>query len=180
MPDLVTHGLAGHLTGRLVGMRRGVVLLVIGNCLPDLLSRLPVRIIGEINFRTGHFAEAYWYWMWMPGHLPAGLLLACYALSHLFTRERRMAAFFTLVAGSATHLFMDSFQRHASGGEPIFWPVTWQGYEIGLVSPEASLDWIPWLAGASVIVESLHQLLRRRRRTRLAAAPSAARERGDR
>jgi len=175
MPDLITHGLSGHLSGRLVGLKRGVVLLVIGNCLPDLLGRLPVRIFGEANFRWGHFAEPYWYWMWVPGHLPAGLLLACYALSHLFVEARRPAAFVTLVAGCATHLLMDSFQTHAAGGEPVFWPLSWHNFEIGLVSPEASLDWIPWLCAASVAVELAHQALRRYRlRANRASAPPAA------
>jgi hypothetical protein len=157
MPDLITHSVAGHLVARVTRLRHGLVLLVIGNCLPDLLSRLPVRVIGEINFRTGHLAEPYWYWMWMPGHLPVGLLLASYVLAHLFVRERRRAAFFTLLGGSFTHLLMDSFQWHASGGEPIFWPFTWNGYEIGLVSPEASLTWIPALLVASAVVETVHQ-----------------------
>ena len=166
MPDLITHGVVGHLSGRLLRLKHGVVLLVIGNCLPDLLSRLPVRIIGEINFRTGQLAEPQWYWMWMPGHLPVGLLLACYALSHLFVRERRAGAFAVLLLGSASHLLLDSFQWHASGGEPIFWPITWRGYEIGLVSPEASLAWIPELLLASATVELVHQALRRWRARR--------------
>lgn len=93
----------------------------------------------------------------MPGHLPVGLLLASYVLAHLFVRERRRAAFFTLLGGSFTHLLMDSFQWHASGGEPIFWPFTWNGYEIGLVPPEASLAWIPALLVASAVVETVHQ-----------------------
>lgn len=173
MPDLITHSVAGHIAARVTRMRHGLVLLVIGNCLPDLLSRLPVRIVGEINFRTGHLAEPYWYWMWMPGHLPVGLLFACYALSHLFVEERRRAAFFTLVAGSATHLFMDSFQWHASGGEPIFWPVTWKGYEIGVVSPEASLAWIPALLVASALVEVAHQSAKAWSRRRAAARAEA-------
>lgn len=45
MPDLITHSVAGHLVARVTRLRHGLVLLVIGSTTPDLLSRLPVRVI---------------------------------------------------------------------------------------------------------------------------------------
>ena len=166
MPDLITHAATGQLFGRAFRLDRWIVPLTIGSALPDVMARLPVRIMGEMYYRTGWPSSSEWYWLFSVLHLPIGAVLSCYVISMFFEQAIRRQTFLALAAGALGHIALDSAQSHYSGGSPLLWPLSWEGYELGWMSPEASLKALPYVVVVSVSVE----LWRRWRRTRPPAA----------
>ena len=64
MPDLITHGLTGHLTGRFLRLRRGVVMLI-ERWIPDDPAtaeqdrpRREIWLRRDLRIIAGHAGEA--------------------------------------------------------------------------------------------------------------------------
>ena len=141
MPDLITHGASGLLLGIAWVRHRPAPLLatfVAGNLMPDLLTRVPAIMAGEIDAKLVTLPRLLIYG-WEPMHQPAGMAVAAVALSLLFEPAWRARVFVALYGGMLLHLLMDMFQFHEGAGHMLFFPVTTRSYEIGLVGSEASV-----------------------------------------
>ncbi|MCK6502458.1 metal-dependent hydrolase [Myxococcota bacterium] len=151
MPDLVTHGCAGLLLGFAVAWRRPaprLALFVAGNLLPDLLTRVPAILMGEIDAKLRPLPPLLLYG-WEPMHQPAGMALAALGLTLLLPPQGRGRAFLLLYAGMLLHLLMDMFQFHEGAGHMLFFPLWTRPFEIGWFSSEASVLVAGPLAGAT-------------------------------
>ena len=141
MPDLITHACAGLLLGFALVRRRpapGLTLFVAGNLLPDLLTRVPAILAGEIDARLFSLPSLLLYG-WEPMHQPIGMALAAAGLSLLLPPQGRGRSFLALYAGMLLHLWMDMFQFHEGAGHMLFFPFWSQPFEIGWFSSEASV-----------------------------------------
>lgn len=164
MPDLVTHACAGLLLGFALARRRpapGLALFVAGNLLPDLLTRVPAILMGEVDAKLTPLPPLLLYG-WEPMHQPAGMALASLGLALLLPPQGRGRAFLLLYAGMMLHLLMDMFQFHEGAGHMLFFPVWTRPFEIGWFSSEASV----LIAGPLSLLTALVWALRRRARTR--------------
>lgn len=120
MPDWLTHSLAGWMTGR--AAKLDVSLLVAGALIPDLVK---VRLAFQLlHLDTNGFFD--------PLHTPAGALLVAATVAFLFPRAWQ--AFALLAAGVGTHFALDMFLRHVSGGMKLLFPVSWQEWQLHLVT----------------------------------------------
>lgn len=154
MPDLATHTVLGYFLTRRWVPAPAAFLFLVGNMLPDLLTR-PVYIL---------FPEAYW-WVY-PFHTPTGMLAFCWGVTGLFHREDRKAVFWSLMAGAMAHFALDAFQEHVGRGYLWFSPVSWWFSGWGLFRPEEALARLPWFIGAAAAGEAILRIYRRRRLTR--------------
>lgn len=141
MPDLVTHGCAAILLGLAMVRRRPAPLLpifVAGNLLPDVLTRVPAIVMGEIDARLWKLPPLLLYG-WEPMHQPVGMALAALGLVQLVHPSIRWRAFALVYSGMLLHLLMDLFQFHEGAGHLLFFPLSDKPYEIGLFGSEASV-----------------------------------------
>ncbi|HSE85710.1 MAG TPA: metal-dependent hydrolase [Candidatus Binatia bacterium] len=135
MPDLLSHVAIAYGAQRCSGRRLSTPWVLIGTIIPDVLSR-PFNIL---------FPSVSWFFM--PFHTPAGLLLLSALISEFVPASTRRLVVLSLVSGAFLHLFLDLFQKHTGGGYYLFFPFSWNKFEFGLVSPEASLYLFPiWLS----------------------------------
>lgn len=154
MPDLATHTVLGYFLVCRWAPGPTAFLFLIGNMLPDLLTR-PFYIF---------FPDAYW-WVY-PFHTPAGILVFNWGASGLFCSRDRFAVFWTLTAGALAHFGLDAFQEHYGWGYLWFSPFSWWFKSGGLFRPEDALAMLPWFIGAAAAAEVLIGIRRRRRLTR--------------
>jgi len=141
MPDLLTHVAVAYGVQRCSPRVFSIPWILVGTLLPDVLSR------------PFHFLFPSVAWFFMPFHTPIGLLLACGLISEFVAASVRRVAFISLIGGASLHLFLDLFQKHLGGGYYLLFPFSWQKFELGLVSPEASLYLFPlWLFIGTILV----------------------------
>ena len=152
MPDPLSHVCLAYLAGRASRLRRSMPTFLVGTLLPDILTSTPAALLGGQG-----------YWFFAPAHMPVGVLLWGYAASLLFRREDRGLVFGSLVAGGWLALALDLLQDHIAGGYMLLFPFSWREFELHLVSPEASIAWLPILVPAAALV-ALVDFLRRRQR----------------
>jgi len=168
MPDLITHGSVGLLLGMAVAGRCRAPLLplfVAGNLLPDVLSRLPGILMGELNNRFPHVPALLLYG-WEPFHQPFGAGLASLALALLLPPAQRLRAFALLWSGMLLHLLLDLTQFHEGAGCMLLFPLDTRPFELGWVSSEACV----YVALPLALLAVLASLARRR--VLAASAPS--------
>lgn len=159
MADLLSHVLIAHVVKRLSPWPRGVLAFAIGTTLPDVAGRVP-RVVLNILDRTGEASlPPLLGAVWGVLHVPVPFVVLCTFLALLFPiQEQRVSLFRNLCLGGLLHLAVDFLQVHIDGGSyPIFFPVSIKGYELGWVSTEASLDWIPWLVPAALMAEGWYR-----------------------
>ncbi|NOY26130.1 MAG: hypothetical protein GXP62_09690 [Oligoflexia bacterium] len=143
MPDLITHGAVGLLLGLAWVRRRPAPMLplfVAGNLAPDLLTRVPAILAGEVDAKLVRLPPVLLYG-WEPMHQPFGAALAACAIAMLFERGCRGRVFLSLYAGMLLHFLMDIFQFHEGIGIMMLYPFSTTPFEIGLVGSEASV-WV--------------------------------------
>jgi len=148
MPDPLSHLCIAWLVGRAAWLRRWLVVFLIGTFLPDFLTSAPTVMVGG-------------YWFWAVAHTPVGAVLWAYAISLLFREAERRSAFLCLVTGGWLAIGLDVLQDHISGGYMLFFPFSWREFELHLIHPEGSLDWLPWLVAGVILVELARALHRR-------------------
>jgi membrane-bound metal-dependent hydrolase YbcI (DUF457 family) len=120
MPDWLTHSLIGWITGKTT--KQDISLLVIGSLLPDI-SKLYLLFNWLSHTTTEDF--------FLPIHTPFGaILIAC--IITLFFKDIKKA-FIPLTIGITTHFILDFFLLNVSGGMPLFYPFSWQEWQLGLI-----------------------------------------------
>jgi membrane-bound metal-dependent hydrolase YbcI (DUF457 family) len=130
MPDLATHIIVPYLANK--GFKLSLPVVLLGAVLPDA-SRALLFVIPYQRYQL----EAL--------HTPFVSLLVIIAISLLFRPvcRRRMAAAMSL--GVASHYLLDLFQHHFAGGYYWLFPFSLFRFEIGLINPEDSLFFLPFL-----------------------------------
>lgn len=164
MPDLITHAAAVLLPAWLIGGRRelrGLPLLVAGTLLPDVLSRVPAILTGELHNRL-HPLPAPLLYGFDPLHQPVGMALAALGLGALMPPAGRGRATGLLWAGMMLHLLLDLFQFHEGAGHLLLFPFSERTFEIGLFGSEASVFVAGPLALLCLLVGGLRRRARRR------------------
>jgi membrane-bound metal-dependent hydrolase YbcI (DUF457 family) len=140
MPDLLTHFLIAFLFVKLRKIERYKSLIYLGTVLPDILVRLSVLSMDVILKIRGL------NWFFMPLHTPLGILLTCFFATYFFEERSRKPVFINLMTGAFLHLFLDILQIHWVTEYYLFYPFSWEKFEIGLFWPHQSIYFIPVLA----------------------------------
>jgi len=148
MPDLLTHYAIAHLSARR-WWRPATSIFLLGTILPDLLTR-PFYIFWPEMF-----------WLVMPLHTPAGILVVSGMIAAAFHAEHHATIFWSLSGGAALHFVLDALQKHLVAGYFWLWPFSWWTTERGFFWPEASLAAAPWLAMIVLLWEGFCALRRR-------------------
>lgn len=141
MPDLMTHTFLGLILAkgkerRLKNQNRYLLFIfffLIGNILPDMVSRVPMIIFPKlIPF-------------FHPFHTLIGGLLFSYIFALLFEETIRRKVFGFAFAGSVFHQVTDLVQKSFFGsGYRLFFPLEFE-IKIGFIGPEDSVYMIPFL-----------------------------------
>ncbi len=150
MADLVTHWALAVLVKAGIGYR-DVPLFVAGSLLPDLMARVPPLAL-ELLARPLGGVPPWLSYVWVPMHLPAGMLVLAFSLSLLFPAEARRRVFANLLGGMALHLGVDLLQDHLGVGYQLLFPWWGQPFELGVYGSEASVWVAPFLAAAALTV----------------------------
>jgi hypothetical protein len=148
--DLLTHWSLAVLVKAGVGWR-DVPLFVAGSLLPDLMARLPPLAL-ELLARPFGGAPPWLSYVWVPMHLPTGMLLLGFVLCLLFPVDRRRVVFANLVAGMALHLGVDLLQDHLGVGYQLLFPLWGRPFELGIYGSEDSVWVAPFLSAAALMV----------------------------
>ena len=134
MPDLITHSLFIYPAKKF--FPKGILFLLIGSILPDLLGRSLGVFISDSSMIG-------WYQTVI--HTPLALLLFIYSFSFFFPEKGRRKIFLFLALGVASHLFLDLFQKTLGLGYLWFFPFSFKSFQIPLIWPDESIYLIPGL-----------------------------------
>jgi hypothetical protein len=141
--DLVTHTCVAVLAKVLPG-RPNVAIFVLGTCLPDLLARVPSMGLTWLRWSVPAIPE-WLIHVWVPFHMPVGMLLSSFLLAFLFPETGRSVVFLNLLGGAILHLAVDLLQRHLGVGYLLFFPFSWWDFELGWIGSEDTVRIVPVL-----------------------------------
>ena len=141
MPDLITHSLFIYPAKK--WFPAGILFLLIGSILPDLLGRSLGVFIADSSI-------VGWYQAVI--HTPLALLLFIYSFSFFFPEKERKKVFLFLSLGVASHLFLDLFQKTLGLGYLWFFPFSFKSFQIPLFWPDESIFLIPAFAILNLII----------------------------
>lgn len=150
MADLVTHSCVAYLV-KAVPDRPHVATFVLGTCLPDLLARVPSMGLTWLRWSLPAIPEWLVY-VWVPFHMPAGVLLASFLLAFLFPETGRRVVFLNLLGGGALHIAVDLLQRHFGVGYLLLFPFSWWDFELGWIGSEDTVRIVPFLVPITLAV----------------------------
>ena len=85
-------------------------------------------------------------YVWVPMHLPVGMLVLSFSLCLLFPAPRRRIVFANLLGGMALHLGLDLLQDHQGVGYQLLFPLWDRPLELGIFGSEDSVLVAPVLA----------------------------------
>ena len=120
MPDWLTHSLAGWITGKAIKIEVGLV--VIGSLIPDLkYINLAFQSLFGINLHN--YLDAI--------HTPV-VAFPIAGIFALFFKDIKKA-FIPLGIGIITHLILDFFLVHVSGGTKLLFPISWSEWQFYLI-----------------------------------------------
>ena len=119
MPDWLTHSLFGWIIGKTTKMDIG--LIVVGALIPDTIK------IGLGLSWIGVEHNNFLY----PLHTPLCALIIGGIFSLLFSDSKK--AFQLLGIGIISHFILDLFLEHVYGGIKIFFPFSWQEWQMYLI-----------------------------------------------
>ena len=143
MPDWLTHSITGWVIGR--AWKKRVSIVVIGALLPDLVK---IQLIFDfLNIDTHHFFDAL--------HTPITTIFVALAISTLFPDI--MEAFILFYAGALSHYFLDFFLEHPYGGMRLFYPFSWNEYQLHLI-PSTNY----WMTIIAVIIGFIFYIIFKR------------------
>lgn len=151
MADLITHA-ATALLWRAWRPGPHLPAFVAGSLLPDLLARVPAIGLTRLHDRMGVPVPELLINLWLPLHLPAGMLLSSYVLAQLFEEGARKGIFRALLAGQALHLLVDLLQYHTTGGYMLLYPLSTWSFELGILGSEDTVYLAPPLAALTAVV----------------------------
>lgn len=128
MPDWLAHIVFAFVLTVVLGMKfdifkenRYVALVMVGSLVPDLFK---ITILFDwMGYEVGEFLA--------PLHTPVGALLSAGIISMLF--YGMVTVFSLLVVGVASHFALDLLLGHVSGGMLMLFPLSWEGYQLGLI-----------------------------------------------
>jgi hypothetical protein len=143
MADLITHTCAAVLWKAATG-RPHVATFVLGTCVPDFLGRVPSMALTVMRWKLPWIPEWLVY-LWVPFHVPVGVVVAAYALSFAFPEEGRRATFANLVGGGLLHIAVDLLQRHFGVGYLLLFPFSFWDFELGWIGSEDTVRIVPLL-----------------------------------
>lgn len=131
MPDWLAHIAFAFVLCVVLGMKfkifrenRYVALVMVGSLVPDLFK---VTILFDwMGFEVGEFLA--------PLHTPVGSLLSAGIISMLF--YGMVTVFSLLLVGVASHFALDLLLGHVSGGMLMLFPLSWEGYQLGLIQSD--------------------------------------------
>ena len=163
MPDLLTHIISGQFAARLSSQLRPLprqrlafsLALLVGSALPDLLARAPV----VLSKAWSHFPLDA---VLNPLHLPIPYALVCLLLSRIVEDSIRRPILLGLLLGGCLHLLLDLGQFNIRSPYMLLFPFSTQEFQIGLYSPESSVTLLPALVAASLGLEAIVAVRRRR------------------
>lgn len=150
MPDLITHLAFSHLLLRLSGFVKKFkirissgIFFYLGVFLPDLLTRpFYILIPGPVYAYTQAL------------HTPVGSLVAICLITLLVEDRWRKSAFLGLTIGTATHFFLDAFQKQLIGNNFWLFPFSWKNCTIyPLFWAGDIIDWLPVTIGTVLLFE---------------------------
>lgn len=144
MPDLITHSLFIYPAKKF--FPAGILFLLIGSILPDLLGRSLGVFISDSPI-------VGWYQIVI--HTPLALLLFIYSFSFFFPEKERKKVFLFLSLGTASHLFLDLFQKTIGLGYLWFFPFSFKSFQIPLIWPDDTIYLIPILLLLNIIIFKL-------------------------
>lgn len=150
MADLVTHTCVALL---FKAASRGprVAVFVAGTCLPDLLARVPAMVLTEARWTMPAIPEWLVY-LWVPLHMPMGILLASVFFAFLLPERGRAEGFRALLGGGALHLAVDVLQSHFGVGYLLLFPFSQWDFELGWIGSEDTVRIVPVLAPVTAVV----------------------------
>ena len=141
--DLITHWSLAVLLKAGTGWRN-VPYFVAGTLLPDFMARVPPLVV-ELLSRPFGGAPPWASYVWVPMHLPAGMVVLSAVLCLLCPVHLRRAVFANLLGGMALHLGIDLLQDHQGVGYQLFFPLWGRPFEFGVVGSEDSVVVAPVL-----------------------------------
>ncbi len=130
MPDLATHISIAYLVNK--KLKLSTPLILFGAVLPDISRALLIIF------------PAYWYEFDVL-HTPLASLLMIALFSLLFKPGARRVAVLAIFLGVVSHYLLDLFQTHFAGGYLWLFPFSTASWEAGLITPESSLLFLPFL-----------------------------------
>jgi hypothetical protein len=147
MADLLVHFATAYVPGRALRDGRLRALLYLGVCLPDLLYKGFLYLLGAPT------------WVCEPSHSPLGVVPYCYALALLFEEPWRKRAFGAFVIGSWLHQLVDLGKSYLGSGV-ILWafPFSMARAELGWYAPEETLFFMGPAALAVAALEAAARL----------------------
>jgi hypothetical protein len=148
--DLVTHTCVAYLVKK-VPDRPFVATFVLGTCLPDLLGRVPNMGLTLLRWHLPWIPEWLLY-VWVPFHMPVGVLLFSFLGAFLFPESVRRWAFWNLVGGGMLHLAVDLLQSHIGVGYLLLFPFSLWDFELGWIGSEDTVRIVPFLVPLTLAV----------------------------
>ena len=143
MPDWLAHVLFAWILCRILGIkfkifsRESTAIVIIGALIPDVVK---IGLIFDL------FGIEIWDYV-DPLHTPAGSLLVAALISLLFYD---LMVFLLLTLGFVTHYMLDFLMGHVSGGMLLFFPFSWEEYQLGLI--QSDNYWITLTLVMAIIV----------------------------
>lgn len=139
MPDLLFHFASGYFPARVNRKKLFAVSFIIGNILPDIVSRIPEIILGRfLKLPVEYFFGAL--------HSPILLFIVSYLTSFFWPKENRKVAFFYVFLGTQLHFLLDIFQDQFHDGIYMpYFPLSLNTIEIGNLPTTYSLLAFPVL-----------------------------------
>jgi hypothetical protein len=127
MPDWLAHVLFAYILCSVLGMKfrlftkDNTAIVMVGALIPDLV---------KIGLGFDLFGIAVWDFL-APLHTPIGSVLSAGLIALLFAEV--FIVFGLFILGATTHFVLDLLLGHVSGGMLLFFPVSWQEYQLGLI-----------------------------------------------
>lgn len=139
MPDLMFHFASGYFPARITKKKILPGCFILGNILPDIVSRLPEIVLGRfLKLPVEYFFSAL--------HSPSLLFIVSYLASFFWTQDNRKVAFFYIFFGTQLHFLLDVFQDQFHDGIYMpYFPLNLQTIEIGNLPTTYSLLAFPIL-----------------------------------
>ena len=123
MPDWLTHTIVGWISGKIIRMEVG--LIVIGTLIPDI-RYLNLAFLRFFSVNLSTYLDVF--------HTPIGALLIA-GLFALFFKDIKKT-FIILSIGITTHFLLDFFLVHVSGGIKLLFPFSWGEWQLYLIRSE--------------------------------------------
>ena len=137
MPDWFTHTLVGWIIGKTAKM--DIALIVAGSLIPDLYKITIAFTLLRID--THNFLE--------PLHMPAGAFIIGALFSLFFINSKK--AFIFLSFGILSHFILDFFLVHVSGGMKLFFPFSWEEWQIYIIRSDEYLMTLVAIIAAFIV-----------------------------